>query len=124
MNANPKFLASTAQVDEAAVQPMPASRKVYVTGTRPDLRVPMREITQSDTPAAGSARRRTRRFRLRHFGAVHRSGRAHRYPRRPAALREKWIAEREDTAAAGRARALSTGAAGSRTRSSPSCALT
>ena len=31
----------------------PASSKVYVSGTlHPDVRVPMREITQSDTPAA------------------------------------------------------------------------
>jgi phosphomethylpyrimidine synthase len=43
MNANPKFLATTAHVDEAAVQPLPNSRKVYVGA----LRVPMREITQS-----------------------------------------------------------------------------
>jgi phosphomethylpyrimidine synthase len=50
MSANPKFLAATAQVDEAAVKSLPNSRKVYVTGSRPDIRVPMREITQSDTP--------------------------------------------------------------------------
>ncbi|MBK8063561.1 MAG: phosphomethylpyrimidine synthase ThiC [Betaproteobacteria bacterium] len=50
MNANPKFLAATAQVDEAAVKPLPNSKKIYVTGSRPDIRVPMREITQSDTP--------------------------------------------------------------------------
>ncbi|MGH8640535.1 MAG: phosphomethylpyrimidine synthase ThiC, partial [Burkholderiales bacterium] len=50
MNANPKFLSATAHVDEAAVKPLPNSRKVYVTGSRPDLRVPMREVTQSDTP--------------------------------------------------------------------------
>ena len=31
MNANPKFLAATARVDDAAVQPLPASRKVYFT---------------------------------------------------------------------------------------------
>src|SRR5438067_10335178 len=43
MNANPKFLAATAHVDEAAIQPLPNSRKLYVGG----LRVPMREITQS-----------------------------------------------------------------------------
>src|SRR3954469_18397062 len=43
MNANPKFLAATAHVDEAAVQPLPSSKKVYV-GT---LRVPMREIAQT-----------------------------------------------------------------------------
>ena len=47
MNANPKFLAATAHVDEAAVQPLPNSRKVYVG----PLRVPMREISQAgDNP--------------------------------------------------------------------------
>ena len=49
MNANPKFLSATAKVDEAAVQPFPNSRKVYVQGSRPDIQVPMREITLSDT---------------------------------------------------------------------------
>jgi phosphomethylpyrimidine synthase len=43
MNANPKFLAATAHVDHAAIQPLPNSRKVYVGA----LRVPMREITQT-----------------------------------------------------------------------------
>ena len=52
MNANEKFLASNAHVDEAAVQSLPSSRKIYVSGSRPDIRVPMREISQSDTPAA------------------------------------------------------------------------
>ena len=51
MSASPKFLAATAQVDEAAVKSLPNSKKVYVTGSRPDIRVPMREISQSDTPA-------------------------------------------------------------------------
>ena len=55
MNANPKFLNATAHVDEAAVKPLPRSRKVHVTGSRPDIRVPMREITQSDTPASMGA---------------------------------------------------------------------
>ena len=43
MNANPKFLAATAHVDDAAIQPLPGSRKVYVG----PLQVPMREIAQS-----------------------------------------------------------------------------
>src|SRR5438874_851280 len=43
MNANPKFLAATAHVDDAAIQPLPNSRKVYVG----ELRVPMREIAQT-----------------------------------------------------------------------------
>ena len=52
MNANPKFLSATATVDEAAVAPLPNSRKIYVQGSRPDIRVPMREISQSDTEAS------------------------------------------------------------------------
>ena len=50
MTTSPKFLAATAQVDAAAIAPLPQSRKVYETGSRPDLRVPFREIRQSDTP--------------------------------------------------------------------------
>ncbi len=52
MNAKEQFVAASAHVDAAAVKPLPQSRKVYVTGSRPDLRVPMREISQSDTPTA------------------------------------------------------------------------
>ena len=52
MNANPKFISTEARVDAAAVAPLPNSRKIYVTGSQPDIRVPMREITQSDTPSA------------------------------------------------------------------------
>lgn len=51
MATNPKFLADLAQVDEAAIQPLPRSRKVYVQGSRPDIQVPFREIAQDDTPA-------------------------------------------------------------------------
>ncbi|MYM38891.1 phosphomethylpyrimidine synthase ThiC [Duganella qianjiadongensis] len=51
-NANAKFLSATATVDSAAIQPLPNSRKVYVQGSRPDIRVPMREISQADTPAS------------------------------------------------------------------------
>jgi phosphomethylpyrimidine synthase len=55
MNANPTFLSQTARVDEAAVQPFANSRKVYVQGSRTDIRVPMREISLSDTPASMGA---------------------------------------------------------------------
>ncbi|CAH1213635.1 phosphomethylpyrimidine synthase [Candidatus Nitrotoga sp. BS] len=55
MNAHPKFLSQSAHVDEAAVQPLPNSRKIYVAGSRPDIQVPMREISQSDTPASMNA---------------------------------------------------------------------
>jgi len=49
MNATPKFLAADAHVDALAVQPLPNSRKIYVQGSQPDIRVPMREISQADT---------------------------------------------------------------------------
>ncbi len=55
MNANDQFFARDAHVDDAAVQPLPNSRKIYVEGSRPDLRVPMREIAQADTPASFGA---------------------------------------------------------------------
>ncbi|MDH3671893.1 MAG: phosphomethylpyrimidine synthase ThiC [Gammaproteobacteria bacterium] len=49
MSANPEHLSKTAAVDAAAIEPFPNSRKIYVEGSRPDLRVPMREISQADT---------------------------------------------------------------------------
>ncbi|MGZ3291030.1 MAG: phosphomethylpyrimidine synthase ThiC, partial [Xanthobacteraceae bacterium] len=55
MNADPKFLSASATVDAAAVTPLPNSRKVHVTGSRPDIRVPMREIHQSPTSASFGA---------------------------------------------------------------------
>jgi phosphomethylpyrimidine synthase len=55
LNANPKFLAATAEVDADAIAPLPMSSKVYATGSRADIRVPMREIRQSDTPAGMGA---------------------------------------------------------------------
>src|SRR5260221_8750702 len=55
MNANDQFFARDAHVDAAAVAPLPASQKIYVQGSRADIRVPMREITQSETPASFGA---------------------------------------------------------------------
>jgi phosphomethylpyrimidine synthase len=55
MNANDQFFARDAKVDSAAVEPLPASRKIYVQGSRADIRVPMREIAQTDTPASFGA---------------------------------------------------------------------
>jgi phosphomethylpyrimidine synthase len=55
LNADPKFLSASATVDAAAVAPLPNSRKTYVTGSRPDIRVPMREIHQSPTSASFGA---------------------------------------------------------------------
>lgn len=50
-----KFLNETASVDEGATKPFAKSRKVYIEGSRPDIRVPFREISLSDTPSAFGA---------------------------------------------------------------------
>ena len=47
-----KFSNRTAQVDDAAIKPLPNSQKIYVQGSRPDIQVPMRKISQSDTPTS------------------------------------------------------------------------
>src|SRR3954470_20441579 len=97
MNANPKFLSATAHVDEAAVKPLPNSRKVYIRGSRPDVNVTMREISQSDTPAGMGAEKNPPIYVYDTSGPYTdptvqidiRSG--------LAPLREKWITERDDT---------------------------
>lgn len=40
------------QLDRQSTQPFPNSKKVYLTGSRPDIRVPVREISLADTPTA------------------------------------------------------------------------
>ena len=50
MSARPDTkLSDTASVDENIVKPIPNSRKIYVTGSREDIRVPMREISCAPT---------------------------------------------------------------------------
>ena len=76
----------------------PASEKIYVQGSRPDIRVPMRKINLSDTPV--------------HFGAVEKNGPLYVYDtsgvytdpnvdvdlkKGLGAIRSAWIAERNDT---------------------------
>ncbi len=53
MSDTAHFLAETAKVDDAAIQPLPGSRKVYLEGSRPDIRVPFREISLSPTKTSG-----------------------------------------------------------------------
>ncbi|MDG9926784.1 MULTISPECIES: phosphomethylpyrimidine synthase ThiC [unclassified Pseudomonas] len=45
-------LSESAKVDQQSIQPFPRSQKVYVQGSRPDIRVPMREISLDVTPTA------------------------------------------------------------------------
>jgi len=50
MSAIPEeFLSKADALKGATTHPFPNSRKIYVNGRRPDVRVPMREIDQTDT---------------------------------------------------------------------------
>jgi len=97
MNANDKFVAAAAHVDGAAVQPFPNSRKVYVTGSRPDIRVPMREIVQSDTPTRLGGEKNPSIFVYDTSGPYTDPQAQIDLRRGLPPLREKWIEERNDT---------------------------
>ena len=112
MNNPQAFTAAQARVDHAAIAPLPQSRKIYVQGTLPDVRVPMRQIAQSDTPTSFGGEKNPPIFVYDCSGPYTdptvnidiRSG--------LPALRATWIEERNDTdtlpaptSAYGRARA-------------------
>ena len=50
-----QFLNETATLDPEALKSFAKSKKVYVAGSRPDLKVPFREISLSDTPSTFGA---------------------------------------------------------------------
>jgi phosphomethylpyrimidine synthase len=97
MSANPKFISSEAHVDAAAVAPLPNSQKIHVTGSRPDIRVPMREITQADTPTGFGGEKNPPIY-------VYDTSGPYTDPQAKIdiraglpALRQRWIEERGDT---------------------------
>ena len=50
MSAIPEdFIETTARLSDEVTRPFSASRKCYATGSRPDVRVPMREVSQTPT---------------------------------------------------------------------------
>jgi phosphomethylpyrimidine synthase len=57
MSAKTAFHASAARVDEVVLKPLPSSSKVYLGGSRPDIRVPVREIRQTETRGMGGFER-------------------------------------------------------------------
>ncbi len=98
MNALPNDLIQrTAELSAEVTRPIPGSRKVHVQGSRPDLRVAMREVALTDTPMLYGAARNMP------FTVYDTSG---PYTDPSAcidlvaglpALRAAWIAERGDT---------------------------
>lgn len=53
MSAIPEeFLKKTAELSDEVTRPFTASKKIYVEGSRPDIRVSMREVEQDPTHTA------------------------------------------------------------------------
>lgn len=79
--------------------PLPGSRKVYVTGSRPDIRVPMREIQLSDTVRGDSRQPNEPVLVYDSSGPYTDPGCRIDVQAGLPSLRRAWIEEREDTEA-------------------------
>ena len=91
------FLDKITRLDTTTRQLFPNSRKVYVQGSRPDLRVPMREITLTDTETA-KGKEPNAPIRVYDTSGIY-SDPAALIDLRAGlpAIRTPWIAERGDT---------------------------
>ncbi|GGC10806.1 phosphomethylpyrimidine synthase [Marinobacterium zhoushanense] len=95
--ANPQRLKDSARVDADSVQPFPKSRKVYIEGSRPDIRVPMREISLDDTPTAFGGEKNEPLYVYDTSGPYTDPAAEIDVRKGLNPLREQWILERDDT---------------------------
>lgn len=94
---NNRQLSQSAQVDNASVQPFPKSRKVYIEGSRSDIRVPMREISLDITPTAFGGEPNEPLYVYDTSGPYTDPEAEIDIRKGLAPLRESWIDERQDT---------------------------
>ena len=92
-----EFSNQTAQVDDAAIKPLPNSRKIYVQGSRPDIQVPMREISQSDTPSKSGTEKNPKIYVYDTSGPYTDPEKKIDVRSGLPMVREKWIDERGDS---------------------------
>ena len=97
MSANDRFYARDARVEAAAVAPLPNSRKIYVEGSRSEIRVPMREIAQGDTPTTFGAEKNPAIVVYDTSGPYTDPAADIDIRHGLPALRAKWIDQRDDT---------------------------
>jgi phosphomethylpyrimidine synthase len=98
MNAIPNdLLQQTRQLSESVTQPIPGSRKIFVQGSRADLRVPMREIALTKTPTLFGGEDNAPVTVYDCSGAYTDPDARIDLSRGLAPLRAKWIAERGDS---------------------------
>ena len=97
LSTNSTFSAARAEVDAAAIAPLPQSRKVYQQGSRPDIRVPFREISQGDTPTMFGGEKNPPLTVYDTSGPYTDPSVKIDIRKGLAAMRGSWIAERDDT---------------------------
>jgi phosphomethylpyrimidine synthase len=98
MSAIPEeFLKKTSQLSAEVTKPFPKSKKIYVEGPRPDIRVPMREISQDDAMTSGAPEKNPPIFVYDTSGPYTDPTAGIDLMAGLPALREKWIEERGDT---------------------------
>ena len=91
------FSAKDARVDVHSVAPLPNSEKIYVTGSRDDMRVPMRKISQAVTPTDMGGEENPPIFVYDTSGPYTDPNAEIDIRTGLPALRGDWIAERDDT---------------------------
>jgi len=98
MSAVPKqFLHDAVTAKKASITPFAASEKIYLSGSHPSIRVPMRKISQSDTPTAQGAEKNPDVYVYDTSGPYTDPAISIDLRKGLPALRETWIAERNDT---------------------------
>ncbi|WP_136487258.1 phosphomethylpyrimidine synthase ThiC [Vibrio sp. H11] len=104
MSSNRKQARLEAQqfIESLSVQPYPNSQKTYVTGSRPDIRVPMREISLADSLIGGSKEQPV--YEPNEPVSVYDTSGVYTDPEHTIdlyqglpKLRAEWVAERDDT---------------------------
>ena len=91
------LLSQTAVVDEKAVKSFPNSKKIYVQGSRADIRVPMREISLAKTHN-GQVEEENPPLTVYDTSGAYSDVDANIDIRKGlAALRQSWLEERDDT---------------------------
>jgi phosphomethylpyrimidine synthase len=98
MSAIPQeFLNKAAVLSEEATRPFPKSRKIYVSGTRADVRVGMREVMQSPTKGLHGVEENPPIYLYDTSGPFTDPSATIDLMRGLPALRAPWILERDDT---------------------------
>jgi len=98
MSAVPKqMLHEAVTAKKASIQPFTASEKIYAQGTSPDIRVPFRKVSQSDTPASFGAEKNPPLFIYDTSGPYTDPKVSIDLRLGLPALREPWIEARGDT---------------------------